>query len=473
MRKIGLLIIFILYNTSFSQDTQYWSQQYGTNSFYLGGAVIGSILDLSATYYNPGAIALMKNPEFITGSKSVSLTRFRFKDGGGNGHDFKSLRGDTPPDLFAGLFSFSQDPKDRLVYSILVRKRMKFRVYASANDLRDIATAGPGNDQYSGMSQIGWDVNETWMGLTYSKLLGKNVGFGLTQYFCYFGLYTGFDIDSQALTDDHSIPLTHLTQFINSYNIRTLSKFGLFFNYSPVKYGLTITLPSINLFGFGDYYVNETFIDQNGSSLNNDTNYMDAYFIKDVKANYPSSWTIGAGSSFKFNNSQVHFSIEWFAKVKPFNHLELPEIINKTTGEKEQLSLMQEYKSVTNVGLGWEHIFNNHFSLFGGATTNFTSTPPGSFTSISLSDWDIYQITIGTVFSYKWLNMNTGLMYAFGKEKAQQIINYPTASLENNLLGNITMANIDYKSLKLVLGFSLKLFTESKKKRKQKNRNRM
>jgi hypothetical protein len=462
MKKLLILIFLILSNTGFSQDTQYWSQQYGTKSFYLGGVVIGSMLDLSATYYNPGAIALMKNPEFLTGAKSFSLTQFRFKDGAGKEHDFEALRGDAPPDLFAGLFSFGKKPQDRLVYSFLIRKRIKFRVYSSADDLRNIENAGLGNDKYFGITQIEWDVNETWLGLTYSKLLSKNIGLGLTQYFSYFGLYTKVDINSQALTENRSMPITHLGNFINSYNIKTLSKIGLFFDYNPLKFGFTTTLPSINLFGTGDYYSNETYAGQDLSDTGDKENYMDNYFIEDAKSYYPSSWTIGAGFSYAFKKSQIHFSMEWFAPVKPFNHLDLPNIVNKTTGETDQVSLMQEYKSVTNFGIGWEHIFNDHFSLFGGATTNFTATPPGSKESISLSSWDIYQISAGTVFSYKWIKMNTGIKFAFGSQNAKQLVNYPTASLDNFLIGNLSIAKINYKELKVIIGFSLRLFSEEK-----------
>jgi len=458
-----LLIFFLLIKSSFAQDTQYWSQQYGTKSFYLGGAVIGNMLDLSATYYNPGAIAMMRNPEFLTGAKSVSLTLFKFNNGAGEGFDFESLRGDAPPDLFAGLFTFGKNPQDRLVYSYLVRKRMKFRVSSSADDLRDIATAKQGNDQYFGMTQVEWDVNETWVGFTYSKILNKNIGLGFTQYFSYFSIYTKLDINSQALTQENEIPATHLTEAIDTYNIKTLTKIGLFFDYSPITTGITLTVPSINLFGFGSYYSNNIITGQNIEELNVQNNYMDSYYLDDIKTYYPSSWTIGAGFSYKFGKSQVHFSIEWFAPVKIFKHMDLPAITNKSTGDLQDVDLLQEYKSVTNVGLGWQHIFNDHFSLFGGATTDFTSTPPGTVNDISLSDWDIYQISVGTVFSYKWIKMNTGLKYAFGHEKEKQVINYNSANLDNFLLGKRTIANIDYKSLKLVIGFSLRLFEKNDK----------
>jgi len=49
----------------FAQENNYWNIQYGTRSTLLGGAVIGSVSDLSATFYNPGAIALFTDDKFI------------------------------------------------------------------------------------------------------------------------------------------------------------------------------------------------------------------------------------------------------------------------------------------------------------------------------------------------------------------------------------------------------------------------
>ena len=38
------------------QDAHYWTNQYGTRGELVGGLVVGSFLDLRATFYNPGAI---------------------------------------------------------------------------------------------------------------------------------------------------------------------------------------------------------------------------------------------------------------------------------------------------------------------------------------------------------------------------------------------------------------------------------
>jgi len=55
MRKALLLnfVIIVLQVSSTAQENNYWSIQYGTRSTLLGGAVIGSVSDLSATFYNP------------------------------------------------------------------------------------------------------------------------------------------------------------------------------------------------------------------------------------------------------------------------------------------------------------------------------------------------------------------------------------------------------------------------------------
>ena len=61
-----ITFLFIILSTQlFTQENNYWNIQYGTRSTLLGGAVIGSVSDLSATFYNPGAIALFPDVKFI------------------------------------------------------------------------------------------------------------------------------------------------------------------------------------------------------------------------------------------------------------------------------------------------------------------------------------------------------------------------------------------------------------------------
>jgi hypothetical protein len=60
-------LIAALPGAAAAQDAQYWTYQYGTRANLLGGAVVGSVVDVSATYYNPGG-----NP--TSGRRSISTT---------------------------------------------------------------------------------------------------------------------------------------------------------------------------------------------------------------------------------------------------------------------------------------------------------------------------------------------------------------------------------------------------------------
>ena len=68
MIKTASFIIFVLMivcGTGFAQDNHYWTNQYGTKSNLLGGAVVGKVLDLSSTYYNPGWLAFIEKTEVL------------------------------------------------------------------------------------------------------------------------------------------------------------------------------------------------------------------------------------------------------------------------------------------------------------------------------------------------------------------------------------------------------------------------
>jgi hypothetical protein len=59
--------------TARAQDTQYWSDGYGTPARLLGGILIGSDEDISAVYYNPGGVALADSLQIL-----ISLNALRY-----------------------------------------------------------------------------------------------------------------------------------------------------------------------------------------------------------------------------------------------------------------------------------------------------------------------------------------------------------------------------------------------------------
>src|SRR4030042_3727600 len=88
------------------QDSHYWTCQYGTRATLLGGAVIGSVLDLSGTYYNPGGMSLIEKPDTLMAVKVLQYHRVTLV---GNGREKVPLTSHNPgpaPSLIAGTFRF-------------------------------------------------------------------------------------------------------------------------------------------------------------------------------------------------------------------------------------------------------------------------------------------------------------------------------------------------------------------------------
>jgi hypothetical protein len=52
-----LLFLGVAPTAARAQDAQVWGHAYGLRAQLLGGVTVGSVLDLSSTFYNPGATA--------------------------------------------------------------------------------------------------------------------------------------------------------------------------------------------------------------------------------------------------------------------------------------------------------------------------------------------------------------------------------------------------------------------------------
>ena len=76
MRRAARLMTVLLALLSGSalapaQDAHYWTYGYGPIGQLTEGALVGGVSDLSAVFYNPGALALVEKPRFVVGLTSV------------------------------------------------------------------------------------------------------------------------------------------------------------------------------------------------------------------------------------------------------------------------------------------------------------------------------------------------------------------------------------------------------------------
>ena len=102
-----------------AQDAHYWTLQYGARSTLLGGAVIGSVSDVSGTFYNPGALGVADSLGFAIAAQVFEVERVTLEDGGGRGVDLVSNQSGIKPNLIGGTIPLGFLGSSVLSYSLI------------------------------------------------------------------------------------------------------------------------------------------------------------------------------------------------------------------------------------------------------------------------------------------------------------------------------------------------------------------
>jgi hypothetical protein len=396
------------------QDTQYWNLQYGTRSTLLGGAVIGSVSDLSATYYNPGALGLSRASGLVLSTGVYEGNSLVLEAAGAEKREVSSFGFNVAPSLVAGRLQADSGAADRLAYSLLTRQRANLNL-----EWRYVGTSGSipgvhGSGSVSENAALLQNISEVWGGFTWSRSLSKTVGIGVTTYFALRSQEKGARISTSALTDSSGIAGLSAENNYDYYNVRVLWKAGVAVDLAPLSFGMTVVTPSVNLFGSGSAYINaqSSGIDANGDGK------PDQLFVADYQEKlsslYRSSWAIGFGAAYQLGEFRIDLTGEWYAAVSRFNILEPALFVAQSTGTQYQNTLSAALGSVLNFGAGVEYDAGESTLWYASVISDNSGAQTGSGTNFAVSSIDYINVTGGGIFSLGRSKITLGLGYAFG-----------------------------------------------------------
>ena len=442
---LGLLLICAPGDTAWAQDAQYWTNQYGNRARLLAGAVIGSSTDLASVYYNPGALALVENPELLLSANVFQYTRYTLQLTDSDMTDLSSSRTGGAPSIFAGEIKFGFLGQTRFGYSMLTRYKSDIRLESVA--IRPEPSAYPELEFFSSAFDGEQKMTETWVGFTLSQPVGKRWGIGISPYLTVRSQRISSELMAQAVDTTGLAAVFLEGRDVRFDNWRLLLKIGASAEYGAWRFGATVTTPSLKLFGSGDAYITQSLVVQGGIGS------VMAQLQEDVAADYISPLAVGAGVGYERGRSVLNLAVEYFSKVGARDVLATEPVQDPITGDPIDVNLRQELDAVLNLAVGWQQRFSEKLEGYGGFRTDFSAKPDDSQSVFPLSSWNIYHLSGGATFDMGRSHFTLGAVVAWGQSDEERITGGEGEDGEAPQFDIAT--RMKYFRTTLILGFSI------------------
>jgi hypothetical protein len=448
IRAVGFLIIFCFTENGITQDSHYWTNQYGTDAQLLGGLVVGGANDLSATYYNPGAIALTEDERLVLSTEAVEFISIYLKGGTVGDKDLSSVQTRPAPGIFALRFLKDSLQINHFTFSVLTRRNFEHDFQEVSIFSQDVIDDWLGIENFSGEFMAGNRLTETWIGISYSRNLSNITGLGITQFVAVRNHDVRYQTIAQAVNDEGLGQTGILIDHWKYTNISLLWKIGFVSKEGNLSYGVTLTTPSVDITGNGNYFLNRSLMGTSEDPI------LISGSNEDLPVSYRSPFSISIGASYRFGRTALYFTAEYFNKISQYTvmHVKEPDIQTQANGN--DIKLQNELDRVINYGIGVEQKISELVSLYGSFYTDFSGVSPNSNSDLTFAGYNIYHLTVGSSFTLFNLKLTFGVGLGIGTEEIENLADYSSSALQNYLLGRFGSQDIRYRSLKLVFGLS-------------------
>jgi hypothetical protein len=421
-----------------AQDSQYWTLQYGPVAELLGGVVVGSTRDLSATFYNPGALALTKDPSLLASVQSFEATWLSASTDSPF-LDFHSSQIRPAPTLFAFALPRSWTGSHTIAVSGLTRQDFDLRV-------DDWQVSVP--HQAGAESLFDQSLNENWFGLSWAHTAGEELGLGL-DIRGLPGQRTRREISGQAALAPNVGGAALIVEDFTFSNYRVLWKAGFSTQRDNWDVGLAVTTSSVQLFGSGSASYTRSAVGADlgaGPVVSVSVQHQD-----DLESTYQSPWSVALGGAYRTGANQFNATVEWFGSVEGYDVLDTSGFATDPAAAGLRKRLHEEVKSVVNFGVGFQRKVSERFSYYAAFTTDFTFANEDASAANSLSTWDIYHVTAGTSLIVGTVKLTMGAAYSFGSDaRPITTISVPPATLP--LLNDVPF-DVKFSRVRMLVGF--------------------
>jgi hypothetical protein len=321
----------------------------------------------------------------------------------------------------------------------------------------------PGTTSFVGSYDYVNQLEELWFGIGAGYKISEKLGLGATIFSSYRGQSYQLNENIKAIdTIDSKYVFKTLVnnESVKYSTVRLLAKAGLSYVSGRMKYGLTVTSPSIGIYGTGgiqrdnsDIVVSENPEDSGGNFLITDNK-------THVNTTFKHPLSVAVGLDYRSAKARLAVSAEYFFRINTYHLMEPasdpfiypPDYPDSANIVPDYLHIENAAAPVFNIAIGLSHILYKNFSILLGASTDFSSyqqTTDADKMLNGFGNWDIYHFSSGLSYYKQKHNVSFGFSYALTPSK--QIPQYAIINSINGTYGN---AEMHAHSLSFVLGYT-------------------
>lgn len=468
-------ISFCLSGLINAQDSHYWSQQFGTRSALMSGAVLGGTNDNTMIYYNPGALGLLENSSISINANAYRLGNIKVENALGQQADFESAQVGSVPLLAGGMINI-KDKKWKLGYAFITPVDFNFKGIARLEGNQDLIPAEEsiGLEEFVAEAGVTTKTSELIFAIGLGRNLDDNWSVGLSNLFTVRSHSYQRNFSTYVFMNDEERTLVgaNQNQNVEYYNVRYAAKLGAVYRSGNWSTGLTITSPSLNLFGNGTLASN---IALRNIYLNDDTERISGVATArqaELKSKFKSPFSVALGTNYEKGRSSAGIAVQYYSGIDIYDIMEpVPGSFVRPAELAPQLQSdaflrnRAGAKSVLNIAVGYEHKLSETISLLFSGRNDMSyfddELNEGTGIKTTISSWDIYHFTGGVTIDRKNSSLSLGLLYSTGNTgDYEQTGNFDPNNVDL-VEGTTTITSAKYSNIGLLIGYTfyLKMFS--------------
>jgi hypothetical protein len=448
-----------------AQLAHYWGDHFGNESVLLNGAVIGSVTDAGAVFYNPARLLHQTSPSLVASAKLYEWTSIRIKDGLGVGRDLKDSRFGGAPGFLVGTFTLPFLEGHQFAYGVMTRHRFSANTALRDEAGGDVIPSLPGEESFVGINDLQTNFKDDWMGLSWAYPLGDDLSVGATLFY--------FERSSSRLArfDLKAINETLQAQTLEverSYGVRDkglVAKLGLAWRRGDWSLGVSSTLPYWALTSKGTIRYENFGVGLHDSTGAPIDNVLESSIQGGRPAEWKTPWSFGGGVGWTAGEWQLHVAAEYFTAVPRHVLTEADTTeLGQSTGAPIEYTVFEERKGVLNGGVGVTWSPSGDLSVFGSVVTNNSSAPDSAvgFTELqpevshTSQTMDFLLYGGGVSFHTRWADFTIGATRQASRERQPREFEFPdeTPSPDDGL------TTFEFDQWRFLIGFSVPFIEE-------------